>query len=488
MEITTAASLGGELVRQFKDKSLEEPIGAKIISNEYGNCYLITHDSISKFRKADFDNLAGFCKNEDMAIIDIETLGISFECPIILLGIANFMRNKVCIRQFLLRDFPDELSAIWSFLSCINDNSSLISYNGRKFDIPYIKQRLSYYGKEFSLNNHHFDVLHYVYRAFGGKLPNYRLVTVERYFGIQRGLDISGWVVPHFYKTHLKTRNIGPIIAILKHNKQDIINLGLIVSRLYDLQKRKSKKDVKSAQRTYAYCYTHLRPPKPLSVNYPQRYFLNFLNLESEGSISCVSARDKVKGAQHWWEKRANKPYKCSACSGIIDPGERYIGRKKLIPRMRGRYRHKGVYITDLYHVFCFLVKLRESMEREIEKTKAKMNSLEREIVSMKMQISETKKRIEVCIDEKYKAKKIYETSRWWRKLDRWLDFQFKSLAKDRELSHLNREIVILENQKIPERRARIGNLQTQIKELTTILKEIENKIQELINADITRG
>ena len=51
--------------------------------------------------------LAGFCQDQDFAIIDIETLGLS-ERPIILLGIAKPNKDKICTSQFLLRDIPDE--------------------------------------------------------------------------------------------------------------------------------------------------------------------------------------------------------------------------------------------------------------------------------------------------------------------------------------------------------------------------------------------
>ncbi|MCL2291866.1 MAG: ribonuclease H-like domain-containing protein [Candidatus Bathyarchaeota archaeon] len=83
--------------------------------------------------------LAGFCQ-DNFAIIDIETLGLS-ERPIILLGIAKPTKDHICTTQFLLRDIPDEPGAIWALISQINPQLSLITYNGKTFDVPYIKQR-----------------------------------------------------------------------------------------------------------------------------------------------------------------------------------------------------------------------------------------------------------------------------------------------------------------------------------------------------------
>ena len=114
--------------------------------------------------------LAGFCQDQDFAIVDIETLGLS-ERPIILLGIAKPTKTHICTSQFLLRDIQDEPSAIWALISQLEPNLSLITFNGRSFDIPYIKQRLAYYGLDASLENPHFDVLHFTRRALKPNLP-----------------------------------------------------------------------------------------------------------------------------------------------------------------------------------------------------------------------------------------------------------------------------------------------------------------------------
>jgi uncharacterized protein YprB with RNaseH-like and TPR domain len=177
--------------------------------------------------------LAGFCNDEDFAIIDIETLGLS-ESPIVLLGIARPGKKFVCISQFLLRDIQDEPGAIWALVSQLEPNASLITFNGRSFDIPYIKQRLAYYGMNASLSNPHFDVLHFTRRALRNKLADCRLETVEKYLGIVREINIPGALVPHFYDTYLRTRNVGPLVAIVEHNKQDLITLVNLFSRLYE--------------------------------------------------------------------------------------------------------------------------------------------------------------------------------------------------------------------------------------------------------------
>ncbi len=177
--------------------------------------------------------LAGFCQDQDFAIIDIETLGLS-ERPIILLGIAKIEKDKICTSQFLLRDIPDEPGAIWALVSQLEPKSALISYNGRSFDVPYIKQRLAYYGLDSALDNTHFDILHFTRRALKPKLSDCRLDTVEKYIGITRDTNIPGALVPDFYDTYLRTKNVGPLVPIIEHNKQDLLTLGSLFTKLYE--------------------------------------------------------------------------------------------------------------------------------------------------------------------------------------------------------------------------------------------------------------
>ncbi len=130
----------------------------------------------------------------------------------------------------MLRDIQDEPSAIWALISQLEPNLSLITYNGRSFDIPYIKQRLAYYGLDAPLDNPHFDVLHFTRRALRHKLSDCKLETVEKYIGIKRDINIPGALVPHFYDTYLRTKNAGPLVAIVEHNKQDLLTLGTLFS------------------------------------------------------------------------------------------------------------------------------------------------------------------------------------------------------------------------------------------------------------------
>jgi len=177
---------------------------------------------------------SGFHEMEDFLFFDIETLGL-FNRPIILIGVAKYNGDTLSINQYFLRDLAQEPAALEEFSSFIGPKSVLVSYNGKSFDTPYIRERLSYYGIKPIIEIPHFDMLHFARKVWRNKYPNCRLVTLEKYlFGIERNDDVPSALVPEFYETYLRTGNIGPVIPIIEHNRHDLITLTKIFSKLYE--------------------------------------------------------------------------------------------------------------------------------------------------------------------------------------------------------------------------------------------------------------
>jgi hypothetical protein len=175
-------------------------------------------------------HITAFTDVEHLVAIDIETMGL-FSRPIILFGAAFTKGDKIYTRQFLARDINEEAAAIEAFCSLVESNP-LVSYNGRSFDVPYINQRRWYYDLGGDLENIHFDMLPFARRFLKSKTPDARLTTVEKYlFGQERNDDVPGALVPEFYEEYLKTKNPGPLVPIVEHNRQDLISLARLFSR-----------------------------------------------------------------------------------------------------------------------------------------------------------------------------------------------------------------------------------------------------------------
>lgn len=181
--------------------------------------------------------LSGFHELEDFVFFDIETMGL-YTRPIILFGIASFRKDVLTINQYLVRAISDESAALMATLSHITPRSVLVTYNGKAFDVPYLKERAAFYRIRTQLDHLHFDLLHFVRRAWGATLPDCALTTVEREIVKDtRSDDVPSALVPDFYATYLREDNPGPLVPIVDHNRRDVITLTRIIASLWDFWK-----------------------------------------------------------------------------------------------------------------------------------------------------------------------------------------------------------------------------------------------------------
>ena len=177
---------------------------------------------------------SGLHEKEDFLILDIETLGL-FTRPIILFGAAQVSGGSIRVDQYLVRDIDEEPSALAALLAHVGEHRALVTFNGRAFDVPFIKERLAYYRMNGDLDRVHFDVLHFSRRAWRDRAPNCRLTTLEAYlFGIEREDDVPSALVPEFYESYRRTGNVGPLIPIVRHNRADLVTLARIFSKLHE--------------------------------------------------------------------------------------------------------------------------------------------------------------------------------------------------------------------------------------------------------------
>lgn len=179
-----------------------------------------------------FRQLLGLVQREEILFFDLETLGLG-GTPIILAAVARLTEAGIQITQYLARSLDEEIALLEQIDREMANTSLLISYNGKAFDWPYLRERTAYYGLRSNQTAIcHIDLLHHARRAFQDCLPNMRLETLEKLLGVQRGEDLPSEAVPEFYSTYLETGNPGPLVPIVNHNRQDVESLVILLARL----------------------------------------------------------------------------------------------------------------------------------------------------------------------------------------------------------------------------------------------------------------
>lgn len=210
---------------------------------------------------------------------------------------------------------------------------------------------------------------------------------------------------------------------------------------------------------------------------YYEGYFLEMLKLKRPPSFS--PAQD---GTPIWWERKARKQYVCSGCQEMILKGERYIGRRKLSPGVRGRYGYRGTYKTDCCHIVCLLEIAQIEAGKKIKKAFSEIDELKTQIASLKGARSQSKRQIEYYETAKQRAKRDYEMSTSWRRLPTWIGYKYTSWSKDRMIHDLETEIIHIENREIPIRENRVDELNGKINALRSWQTKLKKASRDYIS------
>jgi uncharacterized protein YprB with RNaseH-like and TPR domain len=171
---------------------------------------------------------------ENFKFMDIETLGLS-NVPIILIGLAEIKEKNIITHQYLLRDKSEEPALISEFLKHLNSDSVFVTFNGKSFDVPYIKNRAAYYRIDYPYKLINYDLMYYARNLWKDTLPNCQLQTIEReIFNIKRDDDVPGAYIPGYWETYHAENNIGPLVPIVEHNRLDVVNLAKFLKHMFE--------------------------------------------------------------------------------------------------------------------------------------------------------------------------------------------------------------------------------------------------------------
>jgi len=172
---------------------------------------------------------------EDLLFVDIEATGLTSGTPLFLIGALGLMDGDLKVAQLLARDYSEEAALLAHFSGMMSGASVVVSFNGKTYDLPYIRDRSAFCGVRIDLPEVHLDLLHESRRRWRDQLPNCRLQTLERHIcrRVRTG-DIPGDQIGDAYHRFVQTGNAVDIRDILQHNALDLITLAELMVHLLE--------------------------------------------------------------------------------------------------------------------------------------------------------------------------------------------------------------------------------------------------------------
>jgi len=169
---------------------------------------------------------------EQLLFVDIETTGLS-NAPLFLIGILVWDNGGFAVRQFLARDYSEEAAVIGHFHNQCEGRTLLVSFNGKSFDLPYVKNRAIVAGVPWSAVLRHMDLLHVSRSIWKKRLPNCKLQTLEHHICHRtRYGDIPGHLIGAAYHAFVRTGDAFQMADIIRHNMLDLVTLADILTRM----------------------------------------------------------------------------------------------------------------------------------------------------------------------------------------------------------------------------------------------------------------
>ena len=149
------------------------------------------------------------------AYLDIETTGLTPDgCEITVIGIHLCRSDWAEFVQLVGVDVTAQ-----GILEALQDVDVLYTYNGSRFDLPFIHSRL---GLDLEGRFAHRDLMYDCWRKNlrGG------LKGVERQLGIKRKLaDMNGYQAVRLWWKYIDTFDLEALNTLLEYNREDVLNL-----------------------------------------------------------------------------------------------------------------------------------------------------------------------------------------------------------------------------------------------------------------------
>lgn len=189
---------------------------------------------------------------EELLFLDTETTGLSRGAGTFpfLVGLGHLQHRKFVVRQLLMTSPAGEGAFLEEIQRSVKERPFLVTYNGKSFDVPLIRNRLILARDRLQAPVQHFDLFHILKRLYPHKrLSGYRQKDLEQeLLGSERGKDIEGAAIPQIYFDYVKYGTDTGMESIIDHNYLDLVGMIFLFLEAVQIYERKdvSRKTLRS--------------------------------------------------------------------------------------------------------------------------------------------------------------------------------------------------------------------------------------------------
>jgi uncharacterized protein YprB with RNaseH-like and TPR domain len=170
-----------------------------------------------------------------LLFLDTETTGLSGGAGTVVFafGLAVLGEAEILFEQLFLRDFGEEEAMLRHVAGRLKEHPVPVTFVGKSFDRHRIAARMAVHRiRTPILTAPHVDLYHAARRAFGRRLPDCRLRTVEEHcLGFSRTDDLPGSEAPLAFLQWLRD-GTGAVDRVLEHNRLDVLSTVALLGHL----------------------------------------------------------------------------------------------------------------------------------------------------------------------------------------------------------------------------------------------------------------
>jgi uncharacterized protein YprB with RNaseH-like and TPR domain len=174
------------------------------------------------------------------AFLDTETSGLAGGTGTyaFMVGAGRYIDQCFQLVQFFMRDPLEEPALLLALEEFIAPCQTLVTFNGKSFDVPLLNTRYILQGWRSPFNDRsHIDLLHLSRRLWRDRLPSRTLSNLEVHIlGVQRGEEeVPGWMIPQMYFEYLRDGDARPLKRVFYHNAMDVVSLAALLNHASSL-------------------------------------------------------------------------------------------------------------------------------------------------------------------------------------------------------------------------------------------------------------